>query len=162
MRISSKTKNVDKTDLKILKILQEEGRITNLQLSTEIGLSPAPTLERVKKLEKADFIKSYHATVNVEALGIGIMAFIHVSLVRQMKNAIQTFQRKIAELPEVTECYQVTGSFDYQLKIMVHDISAFDVLISEKLGKIEEIGQMRSYVILSTVKATKVAPLNYN
>ncbi|MCI5054647.1 MAG: Lrp/AsnC family transcriptional regulator [Flavobacteriales bacterium] len=153
---------IDKTDLKILKILQEDGRITNLELSNKIGLSPAPTLERVRKLEKSQLINSYHAAVNEKTLGIGIQAFIQVSLVRQLDNAIESFQKKIQEIAEVVECYQVTGSFDYQLKIMVQDIPAFDKLISEKLGKIEEIGQMESYVIISTVKNSKVIPLEYN
>jgi Lrp/AsnC family transcriptional regulator, leucine-responsive regulatory protein len=82
---------LDKIDLTILKKLQEDGRMTNLQLSQEIGLSPAPTLERVRKLEKTGFIKSYHAVVNEEELGIGIKAIIQVSLTRQIENAIQSF-----------------------------------------------------------------------
>lgn len=152
---------VDKIDLKILKTLQEEGRITNLELSNKVGLSPAPTLERVRKLEKAKLISSYHAAINEKAMGIGIQAFIQISLVRQLDNAIESFQSKILAIPEVVECYQVTGGFDYQIKIMVEDIPAFDKLISEKLGKIEEIGQMQSNVIISKVKDSKLIPLSY-
>ncbi len=153
---------IDKIDLRILKILQEDGRITNLELSNKIGLSPAPTLERVRKLEKNKFINSYHAIVNEKTLGIGIQAFIQVSLTRQLDNAIASFQDKISKIDEVTECYQVTGSFDYQLKVMVKDIEGLDKLITDKLGKIEEIRQMQSYVILSTVKSSKVVPFEYN
>lgn len=153
---------IDKIDLKILRILQEEGRITNLELSNKIGLSPAPTLERVRKLEKNNFINSYHATVNEKNLGIGIQAFIQVSLTRQLDNAILSFQDKISKISEVVECYQVTGSFDYQLKVMVRDIESLDKLITDHLGKIEEIRQMQSYVILSTVKSSKVVPFEYN
>lgn len=151
----------DKIDLKILKILQENAKITNLQLSAEIGLSPAPTLERVKKLENAKLIKSYHAALDEEALGIGIKAFIQVSLTRQINNAIHNFKQQIMEIDEIIECYQVTGTADYQLKLMVKDIAAFEQLIEEKLSKIEEIGQMQTMVILSTVKDTKLIPLDY-
>lgn len=153
---------IDKIDLKILKILQEEGRITNLELSNKIGLSPAPTLERVRKLERNKYIDSYHAVVNEKVLGIGIQAFIQVSLTRQLDNAIHSFQEKIQAIDEVVEVYQVTGSFDYQLKVMVQDIEALDGLITDKLGKIEEIRQMQSYVILSAIKSSKVVPFQYN
>jgi Lrp/AsnC family leucine-responsive transcriptional regulator len=92
-------------DLKILRILQQNGRITHLQLSTQIGLSPAPTLEREKKLEKWGLIKGYHALVDENVLGIGIMAFIQVSLVRQINNSIENFKKEILKIPEITECY---------------------------------------------------------
>jgi len=153
--------HLDKIDFKILKILQENGRITNLQLSSEVGLSPAPTLERVKKLEQFNLIHSYHAAVNEEALGLGIKAFIQVSLTRQITNAIENFKKQIGEIEEVMECYQVTGDADYMLKTMVKDIPAFERLIGLKLGKIEEIGQMKTMVILSKVKDSKVVPLEY-
>ena len=152
---------IDKTDLKILKILQEDGRITNLQLSNQVGLSPAPTLERVRKLEKQGIIDSYHANVNADKMGMGIMAIIQVSLLRQIDNALQNFKRQIMEIDEVVECLQVTGTFDYQLKVVVKDISAIDALISERLSKVEEIGQMQTYVVLSTLKKSNVLPLKY-
>lgn len=153
--------HLDKTDLKILRILQNNGRITNLQLSSEIGLSPAPTLERVKKLEQSNLIKSYHASVDEEVLGLGIKAFIQVSLARQIANAIENFKKQIVQIEEVMECYQVTGDADYMIKAMVKDIPAFERLIGQKLSKIEEIGQMKTMVILSKVKESKVIPLEY-
>ncbi len=154
--------SLDVTDKKILKILQQTGKITNIQLSQEIGLSPAPTLERVKKLEKNNhYIRSYHAEVNAEALGLGFTALIHVSLTRQVNNAISKFIEHIHNIPEITECYQLTGSFDYQLKIRVTDIPAFEKLIANKLSKIEEIGQMQTMVVLSRIKESKMLPLNY-
>ncbi|MBL4653236.1 MAG: Lrp/AsnC family transcriptional regulator [Flavobacteriales bacterium] len=152
---------IDKTDLKILKMLQEDGRITNLQLSNEVNLSPAPTLERVRKLEKHGIIKSYHADVDEDKMGMGIKAIIQVSLVRQLDNALQNFKKQIMEIDEVVECLQVTGAFDYQLRVIVKDIPAFDKLITEQLSKVEEIGQMQTYVVLSTVKKSNVLPLNY-
>jgi Lrp/AsnC family leucine-responsive transcriptional regulator len=152
---------LDKIDLKILRALQKDGRITNLQLSQDIGLSPAPTLERVKKLESAGVIASYHAAVNEQQLGLGIQAFISISLTRQIDNAIAGFKSKINDIAEIMECYQITGNADYLVKIMVKDIPSFEQLISNKLSKIEEIGQMHSMVILSKIKDAKEVPLEY-
>lgn len=153
--------NLDKTDLKILKILQENAKITNLQLSAEIGLSPAPTLERVKKLENAKLIKGYHTQLDYEALGIGISAIIQITLTRQVENAISNFKKEINKIPEIMECYQVTGNADYVLIVMLKDIRDFESLISQKLSKMEEIGQMQTMVVLSKPKDSKVLPIEY-
>ncbi|MBL4669219.1 MAG: Lrp/AsnC family transcriptional regulator, partial [Flavobacteriales bacterium] len=109
---------LDELDLSILKRLQENGKITNLQLSKDIGLSPAPTLERVKKLEGNGFIQSYHALVDESKLELGISAFMQISLIRQRDNAINNFIAQIKKIDEVLECYNVTGQADYLLKIM--------------------------------------------
>lgn len=147
---------LDVIDLKILRILQEKGRITNLQLSNEIGLSPAPTLERVKKLEANGVIEGYHAQINESLLGMGIKAFISISLERQIEGSIVTFKEKIQAIPEIQECYQITGNADYILKVTVRDIPSFEQLISNQLSKIEEIGQMQTMMILSKVKDSRV------
>jgi Lrp/AsnC family leucine-responsive transcriptional regulator len=153
--------DLDKTDLKILKTLQEDGRITNLQLSTDVGLSPAPTLERVKKLERAGIIKSYHAELNPATLGLGIQAFMMVSLSINKNDAINKFEKQMASIPEVVDCYHLTGAADYLLKIIVEDIGAYDILIREKLSRIEEITSMQSLIVLSQVKKSNCLPLNY-
>lgn len=153
--------NLDKLDLKILRTLQENAKITNLQLSSEIGLSPAPTLERVKKLERLKLIKGYHAQLNAEMVGIGISAIIQITLTRQIENAISNFKKEINKIPEIMECYQVTGNADYVITVMLKDMRAFEELISQKLSKMEEIGQMQTMVILSKIKDSKVLPLNY-
>ena len=153
--------NLDKIDLKILRILQENAKITNLQLSGEIGLSPAPTLERVKKLETAKLIQGYYTQVNEEALGIGIKAVIQITLARQLENAISNFKKEINKIPEIMECYQVTGNADYILIVLLKDIRDFENLISQRLSKVEEIGQMQTMVILSKVKDSKLLPLDY-
>lgn len=150
----------DKIDFKILRILQENGRITNLELSGLVGLSPAPTLERVKKLEQSGFIKSYHATLDEKKLGLAIQAIVHINLTRQIENAIAKFKEQIAVIPEVTECFQVTGNSDFVLMVMVKDIPAFEELISHKLGRIEEIGQMQTMVVLSKVKEKVQIPFD--
>ena len=132
-----------------------------MQLSAEIGLSPAPTLERVKKLETAKLIKGYYTQVNEEALGIGIKAIIQITLTRQLENAISNFKKEINKIPEIMECYQVTGNADYILIALLKDIRDFENLISQRLSKVEEIGQMQTMVILSKVKDSKLLPLEY-
>lgn len=152
---------LDKTDLQILKRLQENGKITNLQLSEEIGLSPAPTLERVRKLESAKIITGYHAVVDEQALGIGIKAFIQISLGRQAVNFINVFKEKVIAINEVVDCYLVTGTCDFILKVEVADVTAFENLITNKLSKVEEIGNMQTLVILSQPKSAKTTPIDY-
>lgn len=153
---------LDELDLKILKKLQENGKITNLQLSKDIGLSPAPTLERVKKLEKTGFIQSYHALVDESKLELGLAAYMQISLIRQRDNAINDFIDQINQIDEVMECYNVTGQADYLLKIVVKDIAAFDALVKEKLSPIEQIRNMHSMVVISRDKYSKVLPYNYS
>ncbi len=151
----------DKIDLQILQILQENGRITNLQLSHEIGLSPAPTLERVRKLENADFIKGYHAVVDEELLGLGIKTFIQVQLDFHQVNAIQTFVNEVKKIKEITECHHVTSGCDFILKVFVKDIKAYEKLIMQKISKISVVKTFQSMMILSTSKNEAVLPAEY-
>jgi Lrp/AsnC family leucine-responsive transcriptional regulator len=153
--------NLDKTDLKILKILQLNGRITNLELSQTIGLSPAPTLERVKKLEKSGIIKSYHAKVDENKLGIGIKALMLITLPRHTESVVDKFKKQIAAIAEITDCYKVTGNADYILHVMVRDINAFEELVARKIATIEEISQMQTMVILSKAKESNMIPYDY-
>ncbi|TZF84690.1 Lrp/AsnC family transcriptional regulator [Pedobacter sp. BS3] len=152
---------LDKTDMQILKNLQENGRITNLQLSNIIGLSPAPTLERVRKLENAGYIKSYHALVDEEMLGLGIKTFIQIQLDFHKNNTIQTFVDEVKQIKEVTECHHVMGQFDFILKVYVKDIKDYERLIMEKISKISVIKTFQTMVILSTSKKELVVPLEY-
>jgi DNA-binding Lrp family transcriptional regulator len=152
---------LDAIDYKILKLIQEDGRITNLELSSKIGLSPAPTLERVKKLEKLKVIESYHAQLNKAKLRLGVSVFIQVTLSRQVENVINKFKERIDEIPEIIECYQITGNSDYLLKVLVQDIPAFEKLIADKFSKMEEIGHLQTMLIISEVKHSNLLPLRY-
>ncbi len=151
---------LDSIDKKILEILQANAKITNSQLATEIGLSPAPTLERVRKLENLGIIKSYHAEVERELLGIGTAVFVSVSLSGHKKHQIMSFVNQMNAIPEVVECHHITGSGDFLLKILAKDINSYQKLILDKLVDIEEIGNMQSMVILSTYKDSKVMPIS--
>ncbi len=150
---------LDKTDLQILKILQENGRITNLQLSSDIGLSPAPTLERVRKLENSGYIKSYHALVDEELLGLGIKSFIQIQLDGHKNEAIQTFLQEIKGIKEITECHHIAGNCDFLLKVYAKDIKAYENLLMEKISKISVIKAYQSMMVLATNKRDTAVPL---
>ncbi len=150
---------LDQIDRKILEILQTNSNITNAQLSIEIGLSPAPTLERVKKLENAGIIKSYHAVLDMASVGLGVSTFVTVSLKGHNKENIAKFMDAIKGIEEVVECHHVTGQADFILKIVAADIPAYQNLMLEKMTTIEVVDNMQSTIILSTFKDSKVIPL---
>lgn len=150
---------MDKTDVKILKILQENSKITNLDLSKMIGLSPAPTLERVKKLEQSEILSSYHAYVNPQAVGLNVMTYVLVSIAWEKENANNIFLEEVNKIPEIVEAYVITGEADYLLKIVTTDIPAYEILLFKQLSQIEAIERMKTMVTLSTIKNSKVLPI---
>jgi len=152
---------LDKVDLKIIKLLQENSKITNLELSKKIGLSPAPTLERVKKLEQSEVIQSYHAKVNSEKIGLKVKTFVLVSLAWQKERALDNFIEKIQDISEVTECYIITGDADFLLKVVCRDIPSYEQLLFKKLSQIEEIERLKTLMTLSKVKKSKILPFDY-
>lgn len=153
---------LDRIDRKILEILQRNAKITNAQLSVEIGLSPAPTLERVKKLEKSGIIKSYHAHLAVDQIGLGVGTFVLVSLTSHNKDTIKVFVAAINKIDEVIECHHITGSGDFILRMVAKDIASYQELMLEKVSEISVVDNLQSMVILSTFKESKVLPLPEN
>ncbi len=152
---------IDKTDLMILRLLQENSKITNLDLSKQIGLSPAPTLERVKKLEAGGYIKSYHAEVDPQAIGLNVNTFVLVSLAWPKENALNNFLEKVKSVREITECYIITGEADFLMRIVCKDIPTYEQLLFKTLSQIEEIERLKTLMTLSTVKHSKVLPFDY-
>ncbi len=150
---------LDPIDRKILELLQANSNITNAQLALEIGLSAAPTLERVKKLETAGVIRSYHAVVDSASVGLGVSTFVMASLKGHNKENISKFIKAIADIKEIVECHHVTGQADFILKIVSPDIPAYQNLMLEKVSNIEVVDNLQSMVILSTFKDTKMIPI---
>jgi Lrp/AsnC family leucine-responsive transcriptional regulator len=150
---------LDATDRKILTLLQQNSNITNAQLAKEIGLSPAPTLERVKKLEDNRVIRSYHASINPAAVGLGVSTFVMCSLKGHNKENIEKFVKAIENIDEVIECHHITGAGDFILKIVSADIASYQQLILEKVSNIEVVDSLQTMVILSTFKESKVLPI---
>ncbi|HBK87481.1 MAG: Lrp/AsnC family transcriptional regulator [Cyclobacteriaceae bacterium] len=150
---------LDAIDRKILELLQRNSNITNAQLAQEVGLSPAPTLERVKKLETAGIIKSYHAVVDTASVGLGVSTFVMASLKGHNKENITKFISAISAIPEIVECHHLTGEADFILKIVAPDIPSYQKLMLEQVSNIEVVDNLQSMVILSTFKDTKIVPI---
>ena len=150
---------LDATDRKILEILQANSNITNAQLAKEIGLSPAPTLERVNKLETSGVIKSYHAVINPGSVGLGVSTFVMASLKGHNKDNIDKFITAIKRIPEIVECHHLTGAADFILKIVCVDIAAYQQLMLERVSNIDVVDSLQSMVILSTFKDSKSLPI---
>lgn len=153
---------LDRIDLKILETLQENSKITNLDLSKTIGLSPAPTLERVKKLEQNKVVESYHANVNPQSIGLHVKTFVLVSLAWQKERALDSFLKKIEDIKEITECYIITGDADFLLKVVCKDLPTYEKLLFKTLSQIEQIERLKTLMTLSTVKSSKVLPFDYD
>ncbi len=151
---------IDDIDKKILGILQSRAKITNAKLSEEIGLSPAPTLERVKKLEQMGIITSYHAKLNTEKIGLGVTTFVLATLNGHNRANIEGFVSAIEGIPEVVECHHITGAGDFILKVVAKDIASYQKLMLEKVSDIKQVDNMQSMVVLSTFKDSKVIPVN--
>ena len=150
---------LDPIDKKILEIMQDRGRITNSQLSKEIGLSPAPTLERVKKLEQQGVINSYHAKSNKEKIGLGVSTFVMVTLKGHNKETITSFTKSIETIDEILECHHITGAGDFILRVVAKDITSYQELMLEKVTEIPVVDNLQSIVILSTFKESNVLPI---
>lgn len=150
---------IDATDRKILEILQHDSNITNAQLAKEIGLSPAPTLERVNKLEGSGIIKSYHAVIDPGSVNLGVITFVMVSLKGHNKENIDRFVNSINLIDEVIECHHITGAGDFILKIVSGDIATYQQLMLEEVSNIDVVDSLQTMVILSTFKDSKTLPI---
>ena len=150
---------IDDIDKKILKNLQKNAKITNSKLSKLIGLSPAPTLERVRKLESKGIISGYHAKLDKSKIGLGVSTYVMVSLKGHNKKNLDSFIEKISNVDNIVECHHITGSGDFILKVVAKDIESYQKLMLEKVSEIEVTDSLQSMVILSTFKDNKVMPL---
>lgn len=150
---------LDATDRKILEILQNDSNITNAQLAKEIGLSPAPTLERVNKLEAGGVIKSYHAVIDPASVNLGVGTFVMATLKGHNKENIDKFVSAINEIDEVIECHHITGAGDFILKLVSTDIASYQQLMLEKVSNIDVVDSLQTMVILSTFKDSKSLPI---
>jgi len=149
-----KTRFLDKIDQSILKILQKDGRISNVKLAQSINLSPTPCLERVKRLEKDGYIKGYVALLNSDLLGSALVSFIEVSLDRTTTRALDDFRSAVMKMEEVQECHMVAGGFDYLIKVRTRDMAHYRRFLGEKLSVLPDISSTHTYVVMEEVKST--------
>ena len=147
---------LDRYDRNILQILQEEGRISNQDLAERIGLSQSPCLRRVRALEESGLIIGYRALVDAKKLGLTLLALIHISMDRHTPERFANFDAAVIALPEVLECLLITGQdADYQLKVIVRDMDAYQDLLLNKITRIEGVtGVHTSFVLRQIVNRT--------
>ena len=151
---------LDRYDRRILEVLQEEGRISNQELADRIGLSPSPCLRRVKVLEEAGVVTGYRALVDSRKLGLTLMALIYISMDRHTPERFSNFEAKVGELPEVLECLLITGQdADYQLKVIVQDMDAYQELLLNKITRIEGVTGVHSSFVLRKVVDKTALPM---
>lgn len=153
------TLDLDRVDRKILRFLQTRGRASNLEVAAVATLSPAQSHRRHRRLEEEGFIAGYEARLNPARIGLGVFAFIHVSMERGHIREIKHFSDVVRELPEVLECYSVTGDFDYVLKVVATDLKALSQFLMERLMRLPGVSGVRSSVCLDELKCTAALPL---
>ena len=151
--------NIDNIDRKILETLQDDGRIKNSDLAKIINISPPPTAERVKKLEKNGYINKYVALVNPAKIGITCFTYVEVTLVRHGKEGVERFMRSIVKLDEVMECHHITGGADFLLKIATKDIPTYEQFIIQSLTALPDVQHLKTLVVLSTLKQETKIPI---
>lgn len=153
-------KNLDAIDLRILKELSRDGRLSNNQLAERVGLSTSPCWQRVKRLEKEGYIEGYIALLNSEKLGITELVIIEVTLDRHDEKILEEFGRAMINIPEVLEVYLTTGEYDYQIKVAVKGTKGYEEFLREKLYKIPGIRHSRSSFTLRCLKKShSVTPM---
>ena len=150
---------LDDIDLRILGRLQEEARISNVELADEIGLSPAPCLRRVRELEDAGIIRKYVTLLEPSAVNLGVTVFVQISLDLQLEGRLEIFERAIMQRPEVLECYLMTGDADYLVRIVVPDVPAYERFLRDFLTRIESIAGIKSSFALKQVKYLTALPI---
>ena len=144
----------DATDRKLLNYLQEDSKQTNKELANKLDLSVTAVFERIKKLEKEGYIEKYVALINKDKIGKPFVVFCHIKLLQHSHEYVVKFEREVANLNEVLECYHLSGDYDYLLKVLVEDMAAFREFMVKKLTNINHISSTHSMFVISDVKHT--------
>jgi Lrp/AsnC family leucine-responsive transcriptional regulator len=144
--------HLDEVDWQLLGLLQKDGRMTNADLAKTVGLSPPSVLQRVRTLERSGLIRGYAALLDAERLGFRITAWVQISLALHQDQPIERFRKSIQEIPEILECYNVTGDFDFLMKVVVKDMRTYELFVREKLAKIKGVQQIKSSIAFGTSK----------
>jgi Lrp/AsnC family leucine-responsive transcriptional regulator len=150
---------LDRTDLRLLALLQTQGRTSNAELATQIRLSPSACLRRTQRLEEAGIIAGYGARLDAKALGLGLRAFVRVQLEKHGQGDIEHFASSIGQWDEVVACYALTGDMDYLLHILVHDLEHFSRFLLDRLLNATGVSDVNSSFVLRVVKEDRGVPL---
>jgi len=157
--VPQQLKQLDKIDRNIVRLLQQDARISHTELARKVGLSTTPCKERVKRLEREGVIQHYQAVLNPAALNRGLVVFVQIRLNRTSQDIFEEFTASALDLPEVQECYLVSGNFDYLLKARVADMNAYRVLLGETLLTLPGVLESTSYVVMEQVKESLTLPV---
>lgn len=143
---------LDDVDTRILRLLQDNCKLTNKELAVQVHLSPTPVFERVRQLEKKGYIKRYSALLDRQLLSRGFCVFCNIRLKKHSKEYIIHFKEAVMAVPEIVECYNISGDYDFMLKIIVKSMSHYQDFVQNKLGVIESVGSLHSMFVIDEVK----------
>lgn len=152
--------HLDKTDIRILEELQKNGRLTNKELASKIHLSPTPTFERVKRLEREGYIRGYVAVLDAEKLECGFTAFCYLKMKQHSYRNATFIMEMVKNIPEISECFNISGDYDFLLKIHSKDMKSYQKFLLRILGDIDCIGSLNSSFVLGEIKCDNSLPLN--
>lgn len=150
---------LDDIDRQILAVLQQDGRVSNLDLARQVGLSPTPCQRRVRRLETAGVIEGYTAVISPAAVDLGVSVFITVRLEAQSKTAVQAFVDAVRTVDEITDCHLVAGAFDYMLRVRLPHVDALRAFVVETLVLLPNVASTATHLILEETKTTSVLPI---
>jgi len=150
---------LDRYDRAILRALQQDGRISNVHLAARVNLSESACLRRVRVLEQDGLIERYVALLNQKKAGVGGTVFVHIALRREEQSELAAFEKAVQDIPEIMECYLMTGEFDYLLRVVVSDMADFERLHNEALTRLPGVARVNSSVAIRTVTKTTELPL---
>ncbi len=146
------TKDLDRIDRRILRLLQDNGRMPISELAERVGLSATPCAERVRRLERDRFITGYHARLNPQALGQSLLVFVEIKLAAKSGQIFEEFRRGVLQLPNVLECHLVSGDFDYLIKARIPEMGAYRKMLGDMLLALPEARESRSYIVMEEIK----------
>ena len=151
--------SLDEKDIALLRLLQQDGRISNADLARKVELSPPSVLQRVRRLDSQGYVKNYTAILDSEKMGYGLLVFANVSLALHQEQPIERFRTAIAKIPQVLECHNISGEFDFLLKIAAADMRDYERFIREELTAISSVGKIQSCFVLGTSKQATILPI---
>ena len=152
-------RDLDRTDLKILDLLQKNGRLTMTELAHQVGLSATPCTERVRRLERDGVITGYHARVNPNSVKASLLVFVEISLAYKSGDIFEEFRRAALRLPNVLECHLVSGDFDYLIKARISEMASYRKLLGSTLLTMPNVRESKSYIVMEEVKETLSLPI---
>lgn len=150
---------IDHTDIEILRVLQRNGKLTVKELADRVHLSPSPTFERQRRLEREGYIERYVAKVNPKKVGNTIVVFCNIKLKQHSGRLSEEFMEAVRGIDEITECYNTSGDFDFMIKIFVRDMEHYQDFVLHKLGRIDSIGSLHSVFVIGEVKSRSEVPI---